>query len=126
MPRLRDSELDSLPKAPASGDLLPGHRCGQQQRRHHYTVHETITMDSLEKSRKKRGVGLRSYLLMAVSRSLANSFQDLLKSLVLFPFGHHCTLPRPMIGVPRSSLPLRTSSVSELLLALFVNSTDDA
>jgi hypothetical protein len=63
------------------------------------------------------------YFLMADSRSFTNSFQFLLKPLVLLPFGHHWTLPRPNMSFPRSSSPERTSRYKELLVLLFVNST---
>jgi hypothetical protein len=63
------------------------------------------------------------YFSMADSRSATKPFQFLVKPLVLLPFGHHWTLPRPKMSVPSKSSPERTSRDKELLVFLLVNST---
>jgi hypothetical protein len=63
---------------------------------------------------------------MALSNSFTNWGQDFFNALLLFPSGHHWTLPRPIIKFLNRPLPLRTSTLSELAEPRFVSSTDEA
>jgi hypothetical protein len=63
---------------------------------------------------------------MALSKSFTNWGQDFFSALVLFPSGHHSTLPRPITKFPNRLLPLRTWTLSALAEPRFVSSTDEA
>src|SRR5271169_2572973 len=62
--------------------------------------------------------------LMCVSSMSAKPFQLLRSELVLFPLGHHSTLPRPNIRVPSNTSWLRTWISRPLPLFSLVSSIE--
>lgn len=80
---------DAAPTGPRRAPFAPGTRAGWQVAVREATHAGDAPRGPVRGKRRIPAIGLASYLPIAVSRSLAKSFQDLLKSLVELPFGHH-------------------------------------